>query len=198
MDNLPDAKSALLSYIDTLLFDGDAVNNEEPRKFADDSENIEKDAVATAELPLRVLLFKVAGIPLAAPLEDIAGVIDVEQTALLRMSSRGGMTIRAFGYRGRDIYALDTREIIFPEGHPARSSPKDAGGRRMLALAGCDWGLLCDEVKDMINLNHQDVEWRMHRSARPWLAGMVKGSGYALVDVKELLEACARRNLLTH
>lgn len=198
MDNLPDAKSALLSYIDTLLFDGDAVTKEEAQTFGSDSENVEKNVGATSGAPLRVLLFKVAGIPLAVSLEDIAGVIDVEQSALLRMSSRGGMTIRAYGYRGRDIYALDTREIIFPEGHPARSFPEDAGGRRMLALAGCDWGLLCDEVGDMVNVNHQDVEWRMHRTARPWLAGMVKGGGYALVDVKELLEACARRNLLTH
>ncbi len=207
MNNGSDANSALIEYFETLLVDGDAAAEAAAVPVVsfmtpEGDGSLEVAPVATelnaARDVLRVLFFKVAGIPLAVSLEDITGVVDIKQTALRQKSLEGGRTIRCFSYRGRDIYTLDTRETILPHGHPARSDADKTACQHIVMLAGCECGLLCDEVGGIVNLNRGEIEWREQRQTRPWLAGMVKGYNHAYMDIKEFIGACDQAFSSTH
>lgn len=126
------------------------------------------------------------------------GVIDVNETSLRLHASKVGMTTGTFSYRGRDIYALDTREIILPDGHPSRCDTAKASCHHIVMLEGCNRGLMCDEVGTIVNLNRQDVEWRLHRQSKPWLAGMLKEYNHALLDIRPLIHACEPNNSSIH
>jgi chemotaxis signal transduction protein len=188
MDNLPDANSALISYIDSLLMDDSEFVDDTPPIRTDLPVSRTKNVVnATQSRELRVLFLKVAGIPLAMSLEDISGVIDGKETALPQHGWGESGILGTFNYRNRNIETLDTRVLILPDGHPARSTPIAWANSHIIVLADYEVGLLCDHVGNIANLQHREVEWRTQRHSRTWLAGMVRGYEHALLDVQQLL-----------
>ena len=90
------------------------------------------------------------------------------------------------------------RRRILPSGHPARSQTRDAGGGHIIVLADYDVGLLCDQVGDIVDLQPEEVEWRMERRSRAWLAGMVRGHEHALLDIERLLQGSISSNHITN
>ena len=136
---------------------------------------------------LRLRLFKVGEIPLALSQKIIAEVVAVGRQSLEPVTSKFGMLIRQFKYNGQDIGILDARDIILPEGHPARQVKVNDGNVYILMFKGTACGLMCDHVGELVVLGHQDVDWRLQRSSRLWLAGMVKANKHALLDEKEII-----------
>jgi hypothetical protein len=188
MDNLPDANSALISYIDSLLMDDCEVIDVIPSiKEALPVTGTANVVHATQSRELRVLFLKVAGIPLAISLEDISGVIDGKEIDFPHQDWDEEGTLGTFIYRDRNIETLDTRVLILPDGHPARSTPIAWVNSHIIVLADYEVGLLCDQVGNIADLQHREVEWRTQRHSRTWLAGMVKGYEHALLDVQQLL-----------
>ena len=196
MDNLPDASSALLSYIDALLTDEDVAV--EPARVSGEGHADKAVELVPDPNMMRLLFFKVAGIPLAIEADDITEAMEGKE-AIMSPSSEGGASLKGvFHHHGRDIHVIDTRTIILPQGHPALSDPQEITGKYILVLAGYDLALLCDEKEDIAALNRREVEWRTQRQTRPWLAGIVKGHNCALLDIESLIQDCGLGNLSTY
>jgi len=259
MANLPDASSALLSYIDALLVDEETLVQpvREPEikpsptpkpaletetkpvseAEAESAEEIKEATVPEAEVvseaiseivtkpqaeteakpaaeikpqmvpevaavsdpnAIRLLVFKVAGVPLAIEADDIAAVIEANEAMMHRDDDGGDSVIGVFSHDGRDIHAIDTRAVILPQSHPARLDAPALDRGSILLLAGYDLALFCEETGEIISLARQDVEWRAQRQTRPWLAGMVKERHYALLDIEGLVQVCGLNAFSTH
>ena len=191
MNPIHNASSALVQYLDSLLRDegtqpnmGELVVNnvghaEEP------GQAVSGDEVDTNTLEL--LFFKVGEIPLAISREIIAEVVAVRRSSLEPVTSKDGIFIWQLKYKGQDVGILDGRDIFLPEGHPARQVKDDGGNAYILMLKGAGYGLMCDHVGDAVDLGRQEVEWRLQRASRLWLAGMVKSYNHALLDEKEIV-----------
>jgi len=261
MDNLPDANSALINYIDALLGEeeapaqtvssleakADSQHESQPvsvsegqanpdpgpaiepdiqmrqitepelkqvpegeaeieqvaetqAKLVDEPESVKLSAHASSSdlNGMHLLFFKVAGIPLAIELDDVAEIIDTKDVVLLHDGEEADGVIGLFSHEGRDIQAIDTGAVILPEGHPARLNAKTKDSDFILLLSGYDLALSCDEKGEIIDLGRQDVEWRAQRQTRPWLAGMVKAHHRALVDADALIRDCGLESYVSH
>lgn len=53
----------------------------------------------------------------------------------------------------------------------------------LLQVMECEYALCCDEILGVEVITGEDVCWRSADSNRPWLAGTVKKSGIALLDI---------------
>ncbi len=196
MTAIHNASSALVQYLDSLLLDEGAQSTED-LPAVDHVQHTEENGKAVSGLAadantLRLLLFKVGEIPLTISREVIAEVVEAERASLEPFTSKDGMLIRQFEYDGHDVAIFDARDIILPEGHPARRSQENDGNVYILMLKGTGCGLMCDYVGEVVDLGHQDVEWRLQRSSRLWLAGMVKANKHALLDEREIMRIVDR------
>jgi len=196
MDNLPDASSALLSYIDALLVDEDGAVK--PARASGEGHADKTVEVVPDPNTIRLSFFKIAGIPLAIEADDIAEVMEGNEVIMSPASERGASLKGVFHHQGRDIHVIDARTIILPQGHPALSEPQEVTGKHILMLADYDLALLCDEKGDIAALNRQEVEWRTQRQTRPWLAGIVKGHNRAVLDIEGLIQDCGLEYLSTY
>jgi len=197
MNNIPNASSALLNYIDALLMDGVPLANDSGAESATailtkNDDSVKKDAPELTVNPqqLRLRLFKVADIPLAISNATIAEVLEVERPLLTRVMSKDGIVLWQLELRERNIHVLDAREIILPAGHPRRQADGEREKVHVLILKEGAYGLLCDDVGAGIDIDRQNVEWRQQRSTRQWLSGMVTGYNHALLDEKEIIHIC--------
>ena len=196
MNPIHNASSAIVQYLDSLLLDEGMPSNE--GLLAVNREQHAEEvgrAVAGDDTDtniLRLLLFKAGEIPLAITQETIAEVVEVRRSSLEPVASKDGMLVRQFKYNGQVVGILDARDIILPAGHPSRQVKENDGNAHILMFKGAGCGLMCDHVGDAVELGRQDVEWRLQRSSRLWLAGMVKANKYALLDDKEIMEIADR------
>ena len=192
MNTNNNASSALLHYLDDLLLDTDsALSGKIGGSVATSSiENVGSvSGRITHPNILNLILFKVAGIPLALPRAIVHEVMDVVKCDLPTIVSRGGVIVRKYNYHGRDVHVLDMRDIIIPNGHPSRQGNRNGGNAHLLIVEGVDYGLMCDQVGEYVGVERADVEWRTQRSSRPWLAGMVKVYEHVLLDELEIIQA---------
>jgi hypothetical protein len=196
MNSIHNASSALVQYLDSLLLDEGAPSNEglpavNREQYAEEvghvvaKNNMDRRA-------LRLQLFKVAEIPLAITQDIIAEVVEVKNSSLEPVTSNDGMLIWQFKYNGQYVGVLDARDIILPDDHPARQAKSDDGNAYILIFKEAGCGLMCDHVGEAVDMGYQDVEWRLQRSSRLWLAGMVKANKHALLDEKEILDIANR------
>ena len=196
MNSIHNASSALVQYLDSLLLDEGAQSNENlldvnREQYPEEAGQVvaRNDADRNA---LRLLLFKAGEIPLAITQEIVAEVVEVRHSSLEPVTSRDGMLIRQFKEKGRDVGILDARDIILPDGHPARQVKRNDGVAYILIFKGVGCGLMCDLVGEAVDLGYQDVEWRLQRSSRLWLAGMVKTDKHALLDERVIIDIADR------
>ena len=199
MNNSNSANNALLHYIDSLLLDIDAPESRSKKQasdtvcFKNDEAKIDDvaESVPNREV-LRFLLFKAAAIPLAISFAAVEAVVEVERAALKRDKSNDGMSLSLFRYRGREIHVLDAREIILPSEHPLRHTNEEGANGHILILKDAACGLSCDDVGESVEVNLSNVEWRLQRPTRLWLAGMMKEYNHALLDEKEIINIIRR------
>ena len=125
MDNVPNASSALLHYIDSLLSE-DVASPVRVEKAPMASEGNLKQRIHNEDYPsgiavdkdsMLVLLFNAAGVPLAIPLTAVTGIIPFEHGSSIRFISKEGVNVGLLHYQGRDIRILDAKDIyIFAQG----------------------------------------------------------------------------------
>ncbi|NNL10445.1 MAG: hypothetical protein HKO84_01610 [Pseudomonadales bacterium] len=134
---------------------------------------------------LRCLVFKVANLQLALPIQYLSGVepLDVQQLhALPAEDLHSEFATLCLGAKG-DNLVLDTARLVMPE----RYSPDMAGQyRQALKISDTNWYFAVDSIGSERSFNAQDVRWRSQHTRREWLAGTVIDQMCAIVDVESL------------
>jgi len=198
MNKSTNANSALVSYIDALLFEESAeVIIPDVGKVAPPVRPVEKigngeEIASVKEVDsdpklIKLLLFRVAGIPLAISHDVVANIVEVARDSLDGVVAKDGYIAWEFMQDGIMVRVIDTRTVILPNGHPGRETNEAKGKAQIIVFNDFPYGLMCDEVAETVEVRHQDIDWRSQRSTRLWLAGMVKGHNHAMLDVAEII-----------
>lgn len=128
---------------------------------------------------LQILLFKVAGIMLAVPLEGLSGILEWS-AEITPMPNRSAWFLGLLAERETQIKVIDTAMLVVPSNFRSGHSVDDF--EKIILIGDGEWGLACDEVCEVITLKRDQVRWRGESSKRPWLAGTVIDHMCALLD----------------
>ena len=143
-----------------------------------------------AREPFQAMLFKVAGLNLAVPLEALGGVVEWPEK-LTEMPGHADFFLGLLTHLDATVPVVDTARLVFPADRlPADDDPL-ARVRRIVLIGGGRWGLACDAVEEVITLRHDQVRWRSERTRRRWLLGTVIDHMCALIDTDAFAEKLA-------
>ena len=137
---------------------------------------------ARAQERFQALLFRVAGLTLAVPLEELNGVIPWPE-ALIPMPGHAPHFLGLHSHLGNNVQVVDIAAVVLPPELGSRAAPAAERCRHIVLVDGGRWGLACDEVDEVIELRRDEVKWRSPEGRRPWLAGTVVQQMCALLDV---------------
>ncbi len=140
----------------------------------------------------QVMLFKVAGLTLAVPLEGLNGVVEWKDD-LAEMPGHAEFYLGILQHMGQRIPVVETASLVFPPDKLkslAVPEPRDRITRIVLIDEG-RWGLAVDAVEEVITLEREKVRWRSERTQRKWLLGTVIEHMCALIDPHAFAEKLA-------
>ncbi|HEB55069.1 MAG TPA: chemotaxis protein CheW [Gammaproteobacteria bacterium] len=140
----------------------------------------------------QVMLFKVAGLTLAVPLEGLNGVVEWKDD-LAEMPGHAEFYLGILQHMGQRIPVVETASLVFPPDKLKSldvPEPRDRITRIVLIDEG-RWGLAVDAVEEVITLQHDKVRWRSARTQRKWLLGTVIEHMCALIDPHAFAEKLA-------
>jgi purine-binding chemotaxis protein CheW len=146
-------------------------------------------AAVPAEIPswgqsrFQAMLFKVGGLTLAVPLVELSGVQEWGAHKVTPLPNHVPWFLGLTRYRERSAPVIDTARLVLPDERRKLldSMPSDRLTRIVFIDEG-RWGLACDEVAEVVNLQTDQVRWRTTRTSRGWLAGTVIEHMCALID----------------
>ncbi|MFO8024591.1 chemotaxis protein CheW [Thiohalophilus sp.] len=142
-----------------------------------------EDLPPWAEL-FQAMLFRVAGLTLAVPLEELGGVLEFDSDQLTEMPGHADFYLGLVTHMGKSVPIVDTARLVFPPEKLQQLAGDDPVKRlrRVVLIDEGRWGLACDEVDEVITLRKDEVRWRSNRTRRRWLRGTVIQHMCALVD----------------
>lgn len=142
--------------------------------------------------PFQALIFKVAGLSLAVPLIELNGVVEWSDK-VTEMPGHADFYLGILQHLGKSIPVVDTARLVFPADKLAVLNADKPRERvtHIVLIDGGRWGLACDEVDEVIDLQCSEVKWRQQRSSRRWMAGTVIEKMCALIDSKGFAQLLA-------
>ena len=141
-----------------------------------------------AETRFQALLFEVAGLTLAVPLEKLKGVVPNEQ-GLTEMPGHSALFLGITPYQGVQSKVVDTARFVLPSDrvNKLEDDISERSGHLVVIDEG-RWALACSKIGDVIELESAQVKWRTAAGKRRWLAGTVIDQMCALLDIDELTQ----------
>ena len=134
-----------------------------------------------AKQEFQCLLFHVAGITLAVPLVKLNGVIPWSND-LTPMPGHSAAFLGLLRHLNKNVKVMDTALVIMPEAQRATLGDANERAEKILLIDEGRWGLACDKIGEVINLEKKDVRWRTSKGKRAWLAGTISERLCALLD----------------
>jgi len=134
-----------------------------------------------ADQEFQCLLFNVCGITLAVPLVKLNGVIHWNEE-LTPMPGHSGKFLGLLRHLEKNVKVIDTAQVILPANQCVDLEAPDKRLQKILLIDDGNWGLACNDIGEVVDLNKTDVRWRTDASKRPWLAGTVSARLCALLD----------------
>lgn len=165
------ADDALQYYVDALLDQGSPEDMPEADAASPTSEQ--------GSAGPRYRVCRIASIRLALPAESVLDPLPLP--SLLAYSSPHGYLGR-HRYAGSEWKVIDLASLVTPGvPHPLPDT--------LVPLAGQAWALACSVEPQCLEIDAAAVQWRHGGGARPWLAGMTREGGCAIVDPTALVAA---------
>ena len=124
--------------------------------------------------PFQILLFEVAGLKLAVPLNELSGVIEWKDS-VTEMPGSADFYMGILQHLNYKIAVIDTAKMVLPVNKQSQLVNDDPRERvkHIVLIDDCRWGLACDKIGEVITLKPEEVRWRTSKTRRAWLAGTV-------------------------
>lgn len=129
-----------------------------------------------------VLLFGVSGLTLAVPLVALGQIQPIGE-GLTPIFGQSKWFMGLLPTNAGKIKTINTALFVMPEKY---SDTFLETAKYVISIDGLSWGLAVDSVNQPVSLSPDEVKWRGERSKRPWLAGTVKSSMCALIDIPQM------------
>jgi purine-binding chemotaxis protein CheW len=140
-----------------------------------------------AQSAFQCLSFQVAGVTLAAPLEKLNGIVEIQEE-ITELPGYAPWVIGLMPNRGQNVQVVDVAQIIMPNEGDSASTPTMERMKFIILLNDGQFGLAVDSISQVLSLESDEVRWRGELSKRPWLAGTVIEHMCALLEVDLLCE----------
>jgi len=140
-----------------------------------------------AKAPFPCLLLKVQGLLLALPLVNLNRIVPWEEPTLIPGYAPWLLGVLQQAGRAHNLKVVDTAALVMPE-RAGQISPSAPGYQHIVMVGDGEWGITCEDVSTIINIDPAKVRWRTNRTKRPWLAGTVIEHLCALLDAERLAE----------
>lgn len=150
-----------------------------------DTEDTDSYAPDWAEGEFQCLSFQVAGVMLAAPLEMLDGILELNEP-ITELPGYSPWVMGLLPNRGKNVQVIDIAEIIMPEDRRATAVPASERMKYLVLIDDGKFGLAADSISEVLSLNAADVRWSRKNNRRPWLAGTVVDKMCALLEMKQL------------
>lgn len=165
-----DQGAALTSYLDSLL-------SLEFATPAPPAAVVARSVESVPAFPMTCVVFSIAGLKLAIPLERVTAILDYAQcTGQPHPPAQLGV----IEHQGRAVPVLDIAHIVMPQ-----TAINDPYSHVVVVDGRCAWA--CHKVDTVIEVMSNTVRWKSDRTKRRWLAGMIATPPSALLDVEELM-----------
>ncbi|NOY66353.1 MAG: chemotaxis protein CheW [Gammaproteobacteria bacterium] len=142
---------------------------------------VENKVPEWAEKDFQCLLFHVTGITLAVPLVKLNGVIPWNED-ITPMPGHSPAFLGVLRHLNKNVQVMDTAQVILPDSQRQEALPAVERVKKIVLMDEGKWGLACDDIGEVITLQHTDVRWRTAEGRRAWLAGTVSERLCALLD----------------
>ncbi len=177
----------------------DAAPNREKEKTPDDkpletlsttieenheAEEVQHSAAASStdyDFPIQCLMFRVGDNKLCIPLIKMGSVLPWTEN-LTQLPYMPKWFMGLLKYRGKNVRVADTAKLLKID-----DSPGNIEERRILVFGQESWAIVCDEIGEVVQLKHDDVQWSAHKNKGLSL-GTVKQSLAILLDPIKLLK----------
>ncbi|MGH1440386.1 MAG: chemotaxis protein CheW [Cellvibrionaceae bacterium] len=146
------------------------------------SEWLENGRPNWAQEQFDILLIEVNGLQLAVPLVALGQIqpMDEDLTPLFGQSDWFmGLQKSPIG----NVKTVNTAKFVMPERYQ-----DDHDYKYVVSINGLQWGLAVDRIHQPISIDPDSIRWRVNRSSRPWMAGMVKDHMCVLLDIPSMGE----------
>jgi purine-binding chemotaxis protein CheW len=138
-----------------------------------------------AKTRFQCLSFQVAGVTLAAPLEKLHGIVELQE-AITELPGYAPWVMGLLPHRGQNVQVVDIAEIIMPDDRRANICSANERTKYLILIDGGQFGIAVDSISQVLTLERDDVRWRSNNSRRPWLAGTVVDKMCALLELDQL------------
>jgi len=154
--------------------------------------SVDNDRPAWAQETFQALLFKAGGLRLAVPLAELHGIVEWHDD-ITPMPGHADFYLGLLQHQDKTVPVIDTARFVLPADRLAKLAP-DVAERitRIVLIDEARWGLACDEVERVVNLEPDQVRWRSAQTSRRWLAGTVVEHMCALLDGAAFAQLLAR------
>ena len=176
--------TALLQQVTPDIATESPISTETKSSNAEDSEDEEQ----WRQQPFQALLFKIGGLSLAVPLIKLYGVIPWTDK-ITKVPNRTDWYLGLLHHRDQNVRVIDTHNMVMNK--PAEQTPKY---KHILLVDHGRWGLTCEHLGEVINLEPEQVKWRTAKGKRPWLAGTVLEHLCALIDADAFARMLDKEN----
>jgi len=147
--------------------------------------------VSWADSAFECLLFEVAGLTLAVPLQALGSIYPFVADELTPLFGQPDWFIGILSTQQTTLKVLETARWVMPERYTAEMRDNL---KYVISINGYDWGLAVDAVHEAIRLEPGQVKWRTQRAQRAWLAGTVIDHMCALLDVEVLAQLISNKD----
>ena len=134
-----------------------------------------------------VLLFRAGPLPLAIPMPEVQGIVNVP-TRLGLSHNTPDWVLGTFNHRDGLVTAIDTQHLLTGEsgdhGSADLATVSTPGERHGLLIAGGRWVLVCAPGIETRRVEPDMVRWRKSRTNRPWYAGVITPQMNTLLDLR--------------
>jgi len=142
------------------------------------------------EQTFQAMLFHVSEMRFAAPLIHLQGVVPFSET-LTPLPETPDWFLGVCAYRDQNVRVVDTAGLT------TRGQNLDVKRhyQHVILLQAGRWGLTCDAVSEVLTIAPHTVQWRRRPGDKPWLAGTLRETLCAVLDLDELALSLERQTL---
>lgn len=136
-----------------------------------------------------VLFVTVNNVNLALPLMALDGIHVLNDEPLTPLFAQSDWFMGLHKTHMGNIKTVNTARFLMPERIDNTLDPSEIPAFQYnVAINDSGWGLAVNNIDQPVSISPEDIRWRVNRSSRPWVAGMVKEKMCILLDIPALSE----------
>lgn len=131
----------------------------------------------------KLLLCEIGGMKLAVDLDALNNIVHWPAAGLNQLPGRHRWQLGLLRDRQQHAEVIDIRPLL------QTAADNDFKTGYILLVNERRFGIACDRISQIIQLDNEQINWRRDRAQRPWFSGVIADSMHSIIDLPRLLAA---------